>query len=244
MKQRSVSVAARRTVARRGWQAVSWKVLGGGLLWVGLLTSACSKQEPAQPAADAANAKPAEQFPYVEADSSLQEMVKAGGHVMPPKGTVSPIPTPESKASPEFDAAFGGILQSYYAVRDSLANDSIENVRPGAEKLKDAVEMVRKAPSPAVTDADKQTLTQTLDEVVTAADALLKSTEIKGAREAFAQLSKPVMYVVAFHYHGETPQIFFCPMKNLAWLQSDPKISNPYYGKEMLECGLKVKKSS
>lgn len=221
------------------------------------LMSACSKSEPPRTEATAEQAPkveapkveeakveaPVMEAPPTEADSTLVEMVKAGGHVMPPKGTVSSLPTPESKASPEFDQAFATLLQTYYGVRAPLAGDNFNEAHGAGEKMKDALALLRKAPSPAVTDGEKANVVKQFDALDGAIDALVKGADIAAQREAFALISKPIMYIVAYHYHGDTPQIFFCPMKNLAWMQDNPKMGNPYYGAQMLECGLKVKKS-
>lgn len=184
------------------------------------------------------NAAPAE---YLKADATLQEMVKAGGHIMPKKGAMADQPTPESQPNAGFDAAFGKVLTEYFAIRKALAGDGVVGVGEAAARLKSALEDVKAAPSPATSDAEKAKLQQELEALGTAAEGLkAEGLALDAARAAFALLSKPVMYVVAFHYGGNAPEIFFCPMKNLAWLQDETQMGNPYYGSQMLTCGLKV----
>lgn len=178
------------------------------------------------------------------ADNTLVEMVKAGGHIMPPKGQVSSDPSPATQASPEFDVAFGKVLTEYYAMRKALAGDSNADVKAAAARLNEGLTLAKSVQSPATTDADKQLLVQNLDEMAAASAKLAAGQDLKADRDTFALLTKGAMYVVAFHYKGATPEIFFCPMKQLAWLQESADIGNPYYGSEMLTCGVKVAKGS
>lgn len=185
-----------------------------------------------------AEAAPAE---YLKAGATLQEMVKAGGHIMPKKDAVAAMPTPQSQPNATFDAAFGKVLTEYFAIRKALAGDGVTGVKEAAGRLKEALAEVKAAPSPAVADAEKGNLSQQLDALGAATDGLMaEGVPVEGARETFALVSKPVMYVVAFHYGGNAPEIFYCPMKNLAWLQDEAQMGNPYYGSQMLTCGLKV----
>ena len=67
---------------------------------------------------------------------------------------------------------------------------------------------------------------------------ILKASDLKAAREAFADLSKTAEHVVAGNpdYH-----VFYCPMAKKDWVQSTTTVANPYEGKEMLTCGVEKK---
>ena len=66
--------------------------------------------------------------------------------------------------------------------------------------------------------------------------ALTKSEKIDAARSEFAKLSERAIQL------GRGQSGYYvanCPMiKNANWLQTSTKISNPYAGKSMLECGV------
>ena len=66
--------------------------------------------------------------------------------------------------------------------------------------------------------------------------ALAKSEKIEAARSEFGKLSERAIEL------GRGQSGYYvanCPMiKNANWLQTSTKISNPYAGKSMLECGV------
>ncbi|QNK64149.1 DUF3347 domain-containing protein [Pedobacter sp. PAMC26386] len=84
------------------------------------------------------------------------------------------------------------------------------------------------------------------------AEKIAGTEDIKVQRKEFTALSSDV---IALFKHADLKQgsiyVQHCPMANNGdggdWLSSEKKISNPYYGKEMLTCGavlevIKVKK--
>jgi hypothetical protein len=74
------------------------------------------------------------------------------------------------------------------------------------------------------------------------AEKIAGTEDIKVQRKEFTALSSDV---IALFKHADIKQgaiyVQHCPMANNGdggdWLSSDKKISNPYYGKEMLTCG-------
>ena len=67
---------------------------------------------------------------------------------------------------------------------------------------------------------------------------ILKSSDLKQGREAFADLSKTAEHIVAGNpdYH-----VFYCPMVKKDWVQDTTTVANPYLGKDMLTCGVEKK---
>jgi hypothetical protein len=64
--------------------------------------------------------------------------------------------------------------------------------------------------------------------------ALAKSSSLKEARIAFEKLSDKAKQLVA----GQPGYyVANCPMLKKDWVQTNEKIGNPYYGKEMATCG-------
>ncbi len=74
-------------------------------------------------------------------------------------------------------------------------------------------------------------------QIQTEADKLVQATDLAQARNAFASVSK-LMREWAKKTHPRDTFVAYCPMKEAYWLQKTTKIENPYYGKEMLECGV------
>lgn len=64
--------------------------------------------------------------------------------------------------------------------------------------------------------------------------ALAKSSSLKEARAAFERLSQMAKQKAT----GQSGYyIVTCPMLKKDWVQTSEKIGNPYYGKEMANCG-------
>ena len=71
-----------------------------------------------------------------------------------------------------------------------------------------------------------------------AGEDILKSSDLKAEREAFAALSQTAEKKVAgnLDYH-----VFYCPMAKKDWVQQNTTIANPYMGNDMLTCGVEKK---
>jgi hypothetical protein len=76
--------------------------------------------------------------------------------------------------------------------------------------------------------------------MIEAAEKLAASESLADARAAFQVISKELAKLV----EGQRGYfVMNCPMmKDGLWVQTTPKIANPYMGKAMLECGAIVKK--
>jgi len=114
-------------------------------------------------------------------------------------------------------------LDQYFKIQAALAADSLKGVPEAAAALATAAKDAKGAvPEAAVLQAE----------------ALAKANDIKTARSAFKPLSATLIAALSDrneksgHYYEA-----FCPMANASWLQTDKKITNPYYGKSMLTCG-------
>lgn len=122
-------------------------------------------------------------------------------------------------------ASFAGnhsnaVLQDYLQLQTLLAHDTFTGVKEAAAKLsEDAKQHHDKALSAA-------------------AEALTKATDLATARAQFEKVS--TLAVAGFRKHLDaTVESVYCPMKKLRWIQKKGPIENPFYGKEMLECGVK-----
>jgi hypothetical protein len=123
-------------------------------------------------------------------------------------------------------------------------NDTVGQVYEHYIKLKDALV---KADVKAADSASSQLATalhtiKGCENTAQNAIALGKSTDIKDQRSKFISLSSDVIAMFK-NTDLSSGSIFvdYCPMANNGkgayWLASTKEIKNPYYGKEMLDCG-------
>jgi Cu(I)/Ag(I) efflux system membrane fusion protein len=113
-------------------------------------------------------------------------------------------------------------FEYYEGVRVALTAGNLQQVGAPAKQLAAIVERV------GGTDTKR------------AANALASETTLAGARKQFGELS--VTLVPMFQEH-QLPGVyaFMCPMAKKSWVQRGNKIENPYFGDEMLTCGVPLK---
>jgi len=119
---------------------------------------------------------------------------------------------------------FPKTLEQYEMVRAGLAADELAAAKNGATNLVTAVQE-EFAGSKLMIDASQK---------------LAASASLDDARAAFQIISKELVKLV----QGQPGYfVMHCPMmKDAIWVQTTPKVSNPYKGKSMPDCGEIVKK--
>jgi hypothetical protein len=132
-----------------------------------------------------------------------------------------------SKATP-FDEGMRRILDDYLKIQSTLAADSIFEITGVAKHIQIETAGLKKLAS-----ASQKELVGNME---SSANALKATADIKKARETFKQLSSAVA-LWASQAKPQGVRIAFCPMAQAKWVQKEGPVRNPYYGKEMLECG-------
>lgn len=115
------------------------------------------------------------------------------------------------------DDATKAVLTSYEKVRAALASDNLDAAKQAAATLTEQATAAKNDP------------------IAKSGDALAKSSDLKTAREHFKAISQEVIPMVkgkAGYY------VITCSMANASWVQTDKAVQNPYYGKQMLKCGV------
>ena len=117
------------------------------------------------------------------------------------------------------------IIGHYFATQETLAADNFEAAIATAKVLSATQE-----------DSDCS------KDISKAAQAILKSSDIKEARKAFKALSDLVIPLVESDGIKSTQaHLVYCPMAfeftGASWLQKDKAVANPYFGSEMFACG-------
>jgi len=125
-----------------------------------------------------------------------------------------------------------------------LADPKIANIYNGYISLKNTL-VAANAPAAAQTAADLSKALAAFsgcENTALIADKIAGTGDIKIQRKEFTSLSSDV---IALFKHVDlkkgTIYVQHCPMANNGdggdWLSSESKIRNPYYGKEMMDCG-------
>lgn len=133
-------------------------------------------------------------------------------------------------AGPAFSApaptGFDAVLGHYEAVRKALLADTVTGIPGHAAEI---AKLAKGAP------ADLAPL------IAGAAQKLSAAKDLKTARDAFYELSKPMVRWREAAGSKENV-VAYCSMSKRSWLQPKGEIGNPYYGKSMATCGEVVSK--
>ena len=155
--------------------------------------------------------------------------IALAGLLLPLAGCSEKKPAATAAVGANLPEPVRGLLDRYEKVRAALAADKFDDARFQAGEL--------------TREAEKAAATSGADPAVgnlaTAAKAMMAQNRADRLREEFKPAS-----VAAIKLASGSPGFYVinCPMtKDGDWLQTDAKVSNPYFGKSMLECGV-VKK--
>ena len=120
------------------------------------------------------------------------------------------------------------LLASYDKIHASLADDSLSGVADAAGTL---AKLAAGDPTKAL-PAD----------IAAQAGALAQAQDLVAAREGFKRLSASLIGFLEGRKIGTGYLVVYCDMARASWLQKDPTVRNPYFGKSMSRCG-EVKKA-
>ena len=116
------------------------------------------------------------------------------------------------------------VLNHYLTIQTNLANDSVQGLDAHAKAIAAAI----KGDSMKMLSPD----------VAKQAETLAQAKDLKAARAAFKPLSASLVKYLADKKAGKgVYHEAYCPMADANWLQTGKDIKNPYFGKEMLDCG-------
>lgn len=115
------------------------------------------------------------------------------------------------------------VVDPYLKIQTALVHDSIDNLAANAGDIATAARTLGAAGEP----------------IQGAAIGLAAATDLVDARAKFGALSEAME---SYRKDGrlawpEGVRLAYCPMVRKPWLQREPRIANPYYGKEMPTCG-------
>jgi Cu(I)/Ag(I) efflux system membrane fusion protein len=136
----------------------------------------------------------------------------------------------------EIQSAVDAITEAYLTIQSKLAADSIENVQPKLQMLRQSAQSLQTVGE----NAGDQKLSARGAAIAQAAD--FKVTDVKQARDKLVDLSASVIALVQDHTPSDAtaPALYLakCPMvEDGLWLQTEKQVTNPYMGSRMLQCG-------
>lgn len=156
------------------------------------------------------------------------------------KGTVDQLPdytetTPEAFKQQIFDLA-----KSYLNLKNALVASDDKQAREAASQLRVALKKV----DMAMLKGEAHRFWMDQHEAITAHSEKISGTDdLEAQRKQFDYLSQAVIKTAkSFGIGKETLYVQHCPMANdnkgADWLSDEEEIRNPYFGDEMLTCGV------
>jgi hypothetical protein len=118
-------------------------------------------------------------------------------------------------------SGYDAVLDHYEAVRQALLADTVAGIPAHAQAIG---KLAKSAPADLA------------PQIAKAASRLAAARDLTAARDAFYELSKPVVrWREAVGGKGHV--VAYCSMSKRSWVQPKGEIGNPYYGKSMARCG-------
>jgi hypothetical protein len=134
------------------------------------------------------------------------------------------------------DAQAEIILKDYFNLKDALVNDDNAKAKELAGTLTNSLIAFDAS---NYSESEQTKLKSGIDSAKEHAQ-LIEENEIKEQRAHFKKLSTTITEMVAITGTEMTLYEQFCPMydRGTAWLSTKKEIRNPYYGSQMLTCGV------
>lgn len=136
-------------------------------------------------------------------------------------------------------SVFPSMMVHYEAIHSALAGDTTKDIAKHAKEIREIAGAASKdfnAAMAGVSEENAAAYQQLLPEVSQAAGKLAAAENLSSARDAFGELSRPLVRYRDM-LTGEKTKVAYCPMAKKPWLQTATAIENPYYGSSMLRCG-------
>ena len=126
------------------------------------------------------------------------------------------------------------LMENYFAVGQTLSQDSFKGLGESAQKIGEATSQILKEEKQS--SPEKKDFFAQVKAIQNAAQKF-EAKDLKSARESYKALSQAVDKFVKTYGYSDSAYSFYCPMVKESWLQSTDQIANPFYGSQMLKCG-------
>jgi len=137
--------------------------------------------------------------------------------------------------------AFHTIVEHYEPIRLALVDDGTDGIAEHAQEISQEIDRLAGEFSAQRAGVDPEAADDVLEdlpEMREAAESLASAEELDAARDAFYELTLPLV-----RYHARLvekegrPAVAYCSMAKRSWLQPEGEIGNPYHGQKMEKCG-------
>jgi len=133
------------------------------------------------------------------------------------------------------NTGISNLVKAYMGIKNALATDNSKTAGAEAKAFTEALKAVKVDAMDAV---QKAAWTTHAEKLRFNGEHIGESTDIAHQREHFKTLSDEFYSLVKKTMANDVVLYRqYCPMKKAYWLSQSTVISNPYYGKEMDECG-------
>jgi Cu(I)/Ag(I) efflux system membrane fusion protein len=176
-------------------------------------------------------------------DSALQILAKPS--MMLPEESTAPAEQQRFGATPEFQEQLAGVYSAYVELQEALAGDDPAATKTAAAAAKVALEAVDMKLLEGEAHMAWMPVAKDMNESLA---VIAAAPDLAGMRPAFETLSEHMLDAIQMYGLKDAAPVYVahCPMaldgKGANWLQTAPKISNPYFGAAMPGCGDIVEK--
>ena len=142
-----------------------------------------------------------------------------------------------------FNQSFARMLSAYFGLKDALVAGDTSKASAAALSLSTASDSLKvneiKGDSTGVI---KETALNFTGTIKSSAQALASEQDIKAKRKEFEMIADAMWSLTrTVRYDGQKVYWQYCPMafnnKGAYWMSNEKEIKNPYFGKEMPDCG-------
>jgi len=143
--------------------------------------------------------------------------------------------TGAAKAQTTVTSGVNNVLTAYIGIKNALVADNSKLANDRAKEFTEALKQVNPA---QLSDKQKATWKTYGEKLRFDGEHIGESDKLPHQREHFTSLSKNMITLTkALKLNSTIVYEQYCPMKKASWLSETATIRNPFYGKEMEDCG-------
>ncbi|RAW00012.1 DUF3347 domain-containing protein [Pseudochryseolinea flava] len=152
----------------------------------------------------------------------------------------TPVSEPQFKVDATFQSQLSDFFTAYIKLKDAFVASDVEKVKAEASAADAALAKVDMKLLSGAAHNDWMTYLSPLQDALKEIQA---TTDLEAQRKSFRTLSDNFYKAVkAFGLGGKEAYYEYCPMafnnEGAYWLSDQSKIRNPYFGDQMLTCGV------
>jgi hypothetical protein len=143
--------------------------------------------------------------------------------------------TASAKAQTTVSGSVNKALTAYIGIKNALVAD---NSKLANDRAKEFTAVLKEINPAQMNDKQKATWKAYGEKLRFDGEHISESDKLAHQREHFTSLSKNMIAVTkALKLNNTIVYEQYCPMKKASWLSETTAIRNPFYGKDMEDCG-------